>query len=83
MRPINDSRRYESSLYLNQGNENTGQDSFRRAEEEARIGSEALKEAIDKLTWKFAWRHGIEQHEARHLLLNTGVRLPFPLEDAA
>jgi hypothetical protein len=37
--------------------------------------SSELKERIEKAIFKFGWRHGITTDEARHLLLNTGVRL--------
>jgi hypothetical protein len=45
------------------------------AAEEARIGSIELKERIEKAVFKFGWQYKITTDEARHLLLNTGVRL--------
>jgi hypothetical protein len=45
------------------------------AEEDARQGSAALQERIERAIFKFGWRHGITADEARYLLLNTGVRL--------
>jgi hypothetical protein len=45
------------------------------ATEAARSGSAALKERMESVIFKFGWRHRITTEEARHLLLNTGVRL--------
>lgn len=79
MRPTNDYRRFDGNFYYPKGHDNTGIRDKALAEEDARVGSTMLREAIDKAVWKFAWRYKIEQNEASHLLLNTGVRLPEKL----
>ena len=45
-------------------------------EEDAICGSEQLLQAIEKTVFRFGWRYKITSEEARHLLLNTGVRVP-------
>ena len=39
-------------------------------------GSRELRQSIEKQFRKFAWRYSITTDEARHLLLNTGIKLP-------
>ena len=60
--------------YLNR-TEDASMRAHRLSAEEARAASAELKERIEKAIFKFGWRHGITAEEARHLLLNTGVRL--------
>ena len=66
--------RHYGNLYLNR-NEDCGTRQFDLAAQDAQLGSATLKERIEKAIFKFGWRHGITTDEARHLLLNTGVRL--------
>jgi len=44
--------------------------------EDAEAGSKDLRKALYRATHGFAVRYGISVEEARHLLLNTGVRVP-------
>lgn len=41
----------------------------------SRLATEQLRQRMESVIFKFGWRHGIPTHEARHLLMNTGVRL--------
>ena len=66
--------RHLGSTYLNR-NEDFGTRQQSHAANDAQLGSTELKERVDKAIFKFGWRHGITTDEARHLLLNTGVRL--------
>jgi hypothetical protein len=43
--------------------------------QDAAAASREMRERLEKVIFKFGWRHGITTDEARHLLLNTGVRL--------
>lgn len=79
-------RLYDTTNYLNWGNEHSGQDAFRRQEEQAARSSRELRDALNKAIFKFGFKYSITTEEARHLLLNTGVKLPrtpFLLSQAA
>jgi hypothetical protein len=67
--------RHSGTNYLNR-NEDFGTRQCRLAEESAHCASIELKGRIEKAIFKFGWRHGITTDEARHLLLNTGIKLP-------
>ena len=75
MKRLNENRRNGAFKYPH-GHDNTGLKSLHEAEEDAVRGSEMLFEKLNSAFFKFAWRHRITEEEARHLLLNTGVRLP-------
>lgn len=41
----------------------------------SRLATEQLRLRMESVIFKFGFKHGIPTHEARHLLLNTGVRI--------
>ena len=49
------------------------QEIARRAEYEG--ASTELRERIERMFWKFEWKHGLAEGEGRTLLLDTGVSL--------
>lgn len=83
---LNEYRRLDGEFHYPGGHDNSGLKANDEAAREAEIGSQRLKEALNKAIFKFGFKHSITTDEARHLLLNTGVRLPrepFLLSNAA
>jgi len=66
-------RHYGTQSYPGRADFGTRQ--FAEHVEDAIVGSEELLEKLNSAIFKFGWRYGITTDEARHLLLNTGVRL--------
>lgn len=64
------------------GHDNAGLKTQCEDEDAARLASAALLERLNSAFFKFAWKHRISEEEARFLLLNTGIRLPFMLNAA-
>lgn len=60
--------------YLNCGNDNTGQDSFRHTRIAAEFSSAELRDALHSAFARFAEVNGVSENDARILLLNTGLR---------
>jgi hypothetical protein len=60
--------------YLNWGNDNTGQDSFRYTRMAAELSSAELRDAIQSAFVRFADINGVTENDARILLLNTGLK---------
>lgn len=73
MRPTMDDIRIECSR--EQEKPSSGEWTQKLAAADAEFGSKALRKAIYQTTQRFAGRYGISVEEARHLLLNTGVRV--------
>jgi hypothetical protein len=67
-------RRYNGNHYLNRA-EDASLRLHRRECEQNSTASQILRERMESVIFKFGFRHGITTEEARHLLLNTGVRL--------
>lgn len=81
-RIINEYRRTDGNHSWPGGHDNTGLQTQHAEEEAARLASKVLLEKLNSAFFKFAWRHRISEEEARFLLLNTGIRLPFMLNAA-
>jgi hypothetical protein len=60
--------------YLNWGNDNTGQDSFRYTRIAAELASAELRDAIQSMFVRFAGQNGVTENDARILLMNSGLR---------
>lgn len=75
-RVINEYRRLDGECFYPGGFDNTGLKTHHNEEDAAKVASETLLEKLNSAFFKFAWKHRITEDEARHLLLNTGVRLP-------
>jgi hypothetical protein len=67
-------RSYRETPYLNREYD-VGLRQHTISAQEAELASRELLERIESSIFKFGFKYGISSDEARHLLLNTGVRL--------